>query len=135
MNRRVNSVLTDIRVQLEAEGDSVVAYGPGVPKNAGGDSTADAEAGVGGAVNPSDASDTLDLYLSGIADTLALEYDKDAGAAMSFVFSAASSLASAGLIPKIPSDSAPPEEIAIWLGKAKTCQFSYHVLNKAREMS
>jgi hypothetical protein len=134
MNTRVNSVLTDIRVQLEAEGD-VVAYGPGTPKNAGGDTTADAEAGVGGAVNPSDVSDTLDLYLSGIADLVALEYGKDAGAAMSFVFSAASSLASAGVIPKIPADSAPPEEIAVWLGKAKTCQFSHHVLTKAREMS
>lgn len=134
MNTRVNSVLTDIRVQLEAE-DNAVAYGPGAPKNAGGASQADAEAGVGGAVNPSDVGDTLDLYLSGIADLVALEYNKDAGAAMSFVFSAASSLASAGMIPKIPADSAPPEEIAVWLGKAKTVQFSHHVLSKAREMS
>lgn len=133
MNTRVNSVLTDIRQQLEAEGDAV-AYGPGTPKNAGGDTTADAEAGVGGAINPSDVSDTLDLYLSGIADLVSLEYGKDPGAAMSFVFSAASSLASAGIVPKMPSDGAAPEEIAVWLGKAKTCQFSHHVLGKARDM-
>jgi len=134
MNRRVNSVLTDIRVQMEAEGDVAVAYGPGVAQD-GADTTHDAEAGVGGAVNPSDASDTLDLYLSGISDLVSLEYGKNSNEAMNFVFSAASALASQGLVPAMPSDSADPEEIAIWLGKAKTCQFGHHVLSRAREMS
>ena len=133
MNRRVNSVLTDIRVQMEAEGNAV-AYGAGVPQ-AGADTTHDAEAGVGGAINPSDASDTLDLYLSGIADLIALEYGKKPNEAMNFVFSAASALAGKGMVPTMPSDSAPPEEVAIWLGKAKTCQFSHHVLSRAREMA
>jgi hypothetical protein len=100
----------------------------------GGDSTADAEAGSGGAVNPPNVSDTLDLYLSEIADLLTVEYGKGEEGAFKFVFDAAKALADEGAIPMIPEDKAADEEIAIWLGKAKSVQFGHQVLNKAREM-
>lgn len=134
MTPRVNRVLEDIRQTLEQEGgdDDAVAFGP-----TGADSTdagTEAQAGTGAAINPSDASDTLDQYLTDIADLLVLEYGKNDNEAMNFVFSAASQLARDGLVPDMPEDSAAPEEIAIWLGKAKSVQFSSHVLGRARAM-
>lgn len=135
MNHRINSVLEDIRTTLEAEGDDVTAYGPTVGADVGGVTNKDAEAGTGGAMNPSDVSNTLDLYLSEIADLLTLEYGKSETEAMSFVFSAASALASDGLIPSMPSDNASDDEVAQWLGKAKSVQFASQVLSRAQAMA
>jgi hypothetical protein len=135
MNSRINAVLEDIRTRLEAEGeDNVTASGPDVPADIGGDSTADAEAGSGGAINPPNVGDALDLYLSEIADLLTVEYGKSAEEAFKFVFDAAKALADEGAIPMIPEDEVADEEIAIWLGKAKSVQFGHQVLNRAREM-
>jgi hypothetical protein len=135
MNNRINAVLENIRATMEGEGDDATAYGPSVSGDVGGATNADAEAGAGGAVNPSDVSNTLDLYLSEISDLLTLEYGKNENEAMNFVFSAASALAREGVIPEVPSDSATDDEVAQWLGKAKSVQFASHVLNRAREMS
>lgn len=129
---RVNKVLEDIRATLEAEGDDVTAYGPAGSES--GETSGEAEAGTGGAINPSNASDTLDQYLTDIGDLLVLEYGKSDNEAMSFVFSSAGQLARDGVIPKMPDDDASPEEIAVWLGKAKSVQFASHVLGRAREM-
>lgn len=134
MNTRINSVLEDIRTTLEAEGDDAVAHGPAVPADVGGATNKDAEAGTGGAANPSDVNSTLDLYLSEIADLLTLEYGKNENEAMSFVFSAASSLSGDGVIPPMPNDNAPDDEVAAWLGKAKSVQFAHHVLQRAQQM-
>lgn len=135
MNPRLNAVLKSVRLHLEAEGnpDDAVAYGP--IGSGSGDSVDDAEAGSGGAVNPSNVSDTLDLYLSEIADLLTIEYGKSEDESLNFVFSAASTLAREGVIPPIPSDNAPEQEIAVWLGKAKSVQFASHVMQRAREMA
>jgi hypothetical protein len=136
MNTRINSVLEDIRHQLEAEGESsdVTASGPDTPAGVGGGSTAGAEAGSGGAINPPNVSDTLDLYITEIADLLTVEYDKTPEEAMKFVFDAAKALSDEGAIPPIPDDDTADEEIAIWLGKAKSVQFAHQVMNRAREM-
>lgn len=133
MDRRINAVLKNIRLTLEQEGADD-AYGPGITAAVGGKSTKDAEAGSGGAVNPSNVSDTLDIYVTDIADLISLEYDQPPEKAMTFVFSAADALAKDGVIPELPDDDAPPEEIALWLGKAKSVQFSNHVMQRARDM-
>jgi hypothetical protein len=133
MNKRINSVLEGIRNQLEAEGEDTT-YGPGIAADVGGASTQDAEAGSGGAINPPDVSDTLDIYVTEIADLISLEYDQTPEQALKFVFNAATALSKDGLVPPMPSDGAPPEEVAMWLGKAKSIQFSNHVMQRARDM-
>jgi len=135
MNRRLNGILESVRLVIEEDGEEdVVASGPDTPPDVGGDSTADAAAGDGGAVNPSDVGDTLDLYLSEIADLLTIEYDYSDEEAMNFVFNAAATLEDEGKMPTIPDDDATDEQMAEWLGIAKTCMFAGEVLQKAREM-
>lgn len=134
MNRQLNTALRRIRLHLESEGDDVVAHGPSVGAEVGGAAAATAQAGTGEAENPSTVSDTLDFYLAEIADLLTMEYDMSEDASFNFVFSAASALAKDGLVPEIPGDNASDDEIAIWMGQAKTCHFAGQVLARAREM-
>lgn len=77
----------------------------------------------------------LDRYVTQIADLLAIEYGMSPDKALGFVFAAATSLAKEGLVDPIPSDNASPDEISLWLGKARTQQFSHHVLTRAQKMS
>jgi hypothetical protein len=106
-----------------------------VSANQGGEDAATAAPGDGGADNPPDAGDTLDLYLSNIADLLGLEYDMDDSSAANFIYDVAEELASSGLLPEMPDDDAPAQEIAEWMGKAKSVQFAAMVLKRAREMN
>lgn len=131
---RLNHFLDEAIRLLEADGDDVTSHGPGVAADVGGSASVDAEAGEGGAVNPSDASDALDFYLNNMADLLGLEYGKTKSEAMSFVFSAVSQLVRDGMVPEIPGDNAAPQDIAIWLGKAKSVGLGAFVLGKAREL-
>lgn len=140
MNKRVNSVLQEVLVRLREQDEDGVdsddkPYGPGVDADIGGASAREAEAGAGGAVNPSDVGDTLDIYLSDIASILEIEYDMDDEDALQFVFSAADEMADEGLLPEMPEDEAEDEEIALWLGTAKTARFGSYVVAKAREMA
>lgn len=134
MNVRVNSVLRQVRRFLEQE-DDVTAYGPGVAADIGGEDAATAAPGEGGADNPATVGDALDAYLTNIADLLGLEFDLEDEEALNFVFDAADDLSGEGKLPEVPGDDSSDEEIALWLGNAKTVGFSAHVLSKAREMA
>jgi len=138
MNSKINKLLEAIRRQVvEEEGkdkDDITAYGPGVAADVGGASTADAEAGSGSAMNPTNIGDTVDQYIMTIADTISIQYDKTREEALKFVFDAATTLANDGDIPAPPDDDAADEEVAIWLGKAKSVDLAGQVLGKAREM-
>jgi hypothetical protein len=119
---RTNAVLSSIREELES------AWGPeGAPPTP---SSMGAAAGSGGAANPAETSDTLDLFLAEIADLAAIQYDLDDAAASSLIYDLADEM---GM--PIPDTGAAPEEVAAWLGRAKSMQFPQAVLHRAQEQA
>jgi hypothetical protein len=99
------------------------------PEGAGpSDAAAQAQPGEGTALNPSTAADALDLYLSEIADLLALQHGLDDETSAAMVYDVADEL---GM--PIPDEDAPEQEVAMWLGQAKTKMFATEVLKKASE--
>lgn len=127
MTPQINAVLKDIRAKLEdVYGPEQIGYQP-APDVTGG------VAGSGGAVNVQDATAALDLYMNAIVDRVSAVYGYAEDAATSLVFSVVGELASDGAIPDFPGEDAPTQELADWLGKAKSVGLMAQVLQTAAQ--
>jgi hypothetical protein len=125
MTPSVNAVMTKIRTRLQEESDAV-AWGPDMTQMAPTNHSKGAP-GDGGAENETDIPDALDRYLGGIAQNLIDNYGMSETSAFAKITSTARSLASAGTLPSMPSDSSDDQEIAEWMGKAASIAFAQHV--------
>ena len=133
MTPQINSLMDEIRRRLEKT--EMTAWGPeptGVPAD---DSHLAGQPGEGGADNITDVQDSLDLFLSDIADHLQALYELDDEGAYEFIFSVANDLAKEGSLPPVPGDEAPEEEISQWIGAAGSIMFAARVMCAAREQA
>jgi hypothetical protein len=125
MTPQINTVLQTIRLQLEQTGPAI----PGVS----GDSFLKGEPGSGGAENISDVEDAFDMYISDIVDIIMFETDMSDTQATDFVFHMADHLSSQGMLPELPEDESDEQELAAWMGKAKSVGFATQVFKAARD--
>ncbi len=130
MNSQINGVLEQIREKLDESSWSsgvVTPMPPGVapalPPIAN-SSPAD--------IPDEDVEDALDMYLSGMVDSLLNQYDATDEEAADTVFAAIDQAVQAGKLPELPADSASPEEISSWVGKATIANLQKLVNQYAR---
>lgn len=77
-----------------------------------------------------DVEDALNNYLDDIADALIdMGYDEDE--AVDLVLDVADEMAEDGLMPPLPDEDAPLEDVALWLGTAATVGFGPEVMAAA----
>jgi len=117
MTSKVNAVLEEIRSKLE---EQVAMH-------------SDGSAGAGEAENVTDIEDAFDLYLTGIMDALLADFDISEDDAMDFMFSVFDALAEEGMLPPFPDETAPEDQVASWLGTAKSVGAAMHVQQAAEE--
>jgi hypothetical protein len=133
MNAQINGVLEQIREKLleSAWGGAVVTpVPPGVTPDLPMANTAKAAD-----IPDSETDDALDMYLSGMVDSLLNQYDATDEEAADIVFAAIDRAVQDGKIPEMPSDNADPQEIPLWVGKATIANLSRYVNEFARENS
>ena len=128
MTPQINTVLDTIRRKMEG----MEAFGPEIPGVMPGSNNASLP-GDGGADNITDIEDTFDMFLSDIIDLLMFDSDIGEDEAADFIFYMADSMADEGMLPPMPDDGADEEELAAWMGKAKSIGFSNRVLKAARD--
>lgn len=129
MTPQINTVLETIRRQLA----QTEATGPAIPGVSSDDTHLAGEPGSGGADNISDIEDAFDMYISDIVDIIMFETDMADSQATDFVFYMADHLASQGLLPPLPEDESEEQELADWMGKAKSVGFATQVFKAARD--
>jgi hypothetical protein len=136
MTPQINRCLTDVRKKLSEDWEGP-AYGPS-SMGVGTDKGSKAASGEGGANNPGGytADNAWDKYISDICDHLMATWDIEEGQAMSLIQQVADEMAEDGLIPEYPAGGKADDEqdLAIWLGKAKSAGFHGAVYQKARDM-
>jgi hypothetical protein len=115
INEKALTLLTKVRQKLET------AWSP-----------EGEEPGEGSASNSSDAEDVLDLYLDAIVERLLEEFEISEDDAYDFVFACADELAEEEDLPEMPDDAASDQDVAVWVGQAKTLGFVGYVLGRAR---
>jgi hypothetical protein len=127
INEQVVSLLERVSKKVEAQMEA--AWGP----EAIAPSVASTKAAPGtlGAVNPSDADDSLNGYINNLIDQLLGSFDMTEDDAIDFVFASATSHIALG---SIPEDGASPMEISTWLGTAASVQFGGYVLGRAQSL-
>lgn len=125
METNITGSLTAIRTHLEE-----AAWGPEAATQ-----TRDQQASAGelDAVNDTTISDDVDAYFNEMIDQLLQAYDTTEDEAIEFVFDVADEMAEEGLIPAVPDEDADDEELALWLGQAKTAGLHIHVSEAANE--
>lgn len=67
-----------------------------------------------------DVDDALDVYLSGLVDSVMHQYDATDEEAADVVFACIDQLVSAGKLPDLPDDGAPESEVVTWVGRASS---------------
>ncbi len=126
MTPAVNSLFEKIRLQLESDMAELGILGE--------EDSSDAEGGDLGAVNPSDALEAFEDFLSGIADGLLAEFDIDEDEAIDFVFDVADDMAEEGLLDPMPEGD-DPKALGLWIGHATSAGFGLEVMKLANEMA
>lgn len=129
MNAQINGVLDQIRAKLEESswnGGVATSVAPDAapalpPMNS---SPAD--------IPDEQQDDALDMYLSGMVDSLMNQYDATDAEAADTVFAAIDQAVQDGKIPEMPDDNADPHEIPLWVGKATIANLSRYVNEFAR---
>jgi hypothetical protein len=119
-------LLTKIRIKMES------AWGPEAVDQPANSTAKNASAGDGGADNPTDVNDAMNMYLTNVVDRLMAEFEMSEDDAIEFVFSMSDELAEEGDLPPMPEDEAADQEVSIWLGKANSLGFTGYVLGRAR---
>ena len=135
MNAQINRCLSDVRKKL-AEDWEGPAYGPG-SMGIGTDKGNKAHPGEGGAENPGEYGDNAwDMYISGICDELMAIWEMEESQAMSLIQQVADEMAADGMLPEYPAGGKADDEqdLAIWIGKAKSAGLHGAVFQKARDM-
>lgn len=136
MTPEINRCLTDVRKKLAEDWDEA-AFGPG-SHGTGTDKDSKAAPGEGGAVNPADyqADSSWDMYIQDICDHLMAVWEIEEGEAMSLIQQVADEMAEDGLIPEYPAGGKADDDqdLAIWVGKAKSAGLHGAVFQKARDM-
>jgi hypothetical protein len=87
--------------------------------------------GTGQAKNTSDVDVALNTYLNAILTRLMTELGMDGDAGEALIYSTADKLATSRGLPPFPTDESSDEEVAIWVGKAKTMGFDNEVMKAA----
>jgi len=131
INEQVVDLLTKIRHKVEMKMES--AWGPEAVDQPDSSTAKNAFAGDGGAENPTDVNDALNMYLVNIVDRLMDEFEMGEDEAADFIFSCADELAEDGDLPPMPEDGAADQEVSVWMGKAHTLGFIGYVLGRARD--
>jgi hypothetical protein len=129
INEQVVSLLTNIRHKIEAKMES---WGPEAVDQPDNSTAKTAFAGDGGAENPTDANDALNMYLVNLCDRLMSEFGMGEDEALDFIFSCADEMTQDGELPPLPEDDAADQEVSVWLGKANSSGFGAYVLGRAR---
>lgn len=130
MNSRINVVLEQIQVKLDES-----AWGaPGQPSMPPDVSPVPPVAGAPGSrtVDSDDVEDALDMYLSGMVDSLMNQYDATDDEAADTVFAAIDNAVSMGKIPPLPEEDAKEPEVSLWVGKATLANLQRLVNEYAR---
>lgn len=130
MNAQINGVLDQIREKLNES-----AWGaPGQPSMPPDASPVPPTAGAPGArsISPADVEDALDMYLSGMVDSLLNQYDATDEEAADTVFAAIDQAVQAGVLPELPPDDASEQEVSLWVGKATLANLQRLVNEYAR---
>ncbi len=91
----------------------------------------DLDEGTGQAKNTSDVDTALNSYLNAILEHLVSELDMSEDEGQQLIYSVADKLAASGNLPPFPTDESSDDEVAIWIGKAKTLGFSNEVTKAA----
>lgn len=115
MNAQMNGVLEQLRLKMESQWGS-----PGTPSMPPDASPMPPTSGAPEArpIDGEDVEDALDMYLSGMVDSLLNQYDATDEEAADTVFAAIDQAVSAGKLPELPPDDASPQEISMWVGQA-----------------
>ena len=85
--------------------------------------------GTGQATNKSDVDAALTLYMDPILNHIVSEYGVGEEEGTNLIFKVADKLAASGDLPPMPSDESSDEDVAFWLGKAKTLGFESAVIS------
>ena len=130
MNAQINGVLEQIREKL-----SESAWGaPGQPPMPPDVAPVPPMAGTPGArsIAAADVEDALDMYLSGMVDSLLNQYDATDEEAADTVFAAIDQAVQSGVLPELPPDDAGTQEVSLWVGKATLANLQRLVNEYAR---
>ena len=130
MNSHKNGIPEQIRERLtEAPWGSVVTpvppgVKPALPAMDGTSSSKD--------LPDEETEDALDMYLSGMVDSLLNQYDATEEEAADTVFAAIDHAVEHGKLPEMPADGADDQEVSLWVGKATIANLSRIVNEYAR---
>ena len=130
MNAQINGVLEQIREKLMES-----AWGsPGLPSMPPDASPMPPTVGAPGSksIAAADVEDALDMYLSGMVDSLMGQYDATDEEAADTVFAAIDQAVKDGKLPEMPSDTAKEPEVSLWVGKATLARLQHLVNEYAR---
>ncbi len=129
MTPAINEVLKQIDKKITAE----AAWGPEVPAVDEPGSHYSGGPGDGGADNETDVEDAVDFYFDNIVDRLTQEFGMSDDEAMDLIYSTADEMADEGMIPEMPGEESDDEEVAAWLGKAKSVMLGNACILAARQ--
>lgn len=87
--------------------------------------------GTGQANNVPDVDATLDAYLNAVMDRILSEFEIEEDDAITLIYDTADALAASGQLPVFPDEDASYDDVAIWIGKAKTLGFDNEVIKAA----
>lgn len=115
MNAQINGVLEQVRLKMESQWGA-----PGTPSMPPDASPIPPTSGApeARAIPPDDVEDALDMYLSGMVDSLMNQYDATDEEAANVVFAAIDQAVAHGKLPELPADDASPQEVSLWVGQA-----------------
>jgi len=105
MNAEINTVLFKLFTELDAS--AIPTAAPSAPPSAP-------------APKGDDEEDALDMYLSGLVDSVMHQYDVTDEEAADVVFACIDDATEIGKLPELPDEDASVEAIATWIGKATT---------------
>jgi hypothetical protein len=130
MNAQINGVLEQIRVKLAESAWG----GPGLPSMPPDASPMPPTAGAPGSASmtSTEVEDALDMYLSGMVDSLMNQYDATDEEAADTVFAAIDQAVADGKLPELPDDDASEQEVSLWVGKATLARLQHLVNEYAR---
>jgi hypothetical protein len=130
MNAQINGVLEQIREKLAESAWGSPELPSALPPVS---STPPAVPPLGSSsIAPDDVEDALDMYLSGMVDSLMNQYDATDEEAADTVFAAIDQAVKDGKLPEMPSDTAKEPEVSLWVGKATIANLQRLVNEYAR---
>lgn len=130
MNTQINAMLGDVVRRVEAT--EAAAWGPEQDVE-----PTDYETGTPGtlgATNVGTAWDSYDAYFGEIIDSLMATYEVSEDDAVDLIYDVLDEMIEEGLIEEMPEDESPEEEVAVWLGKAKSVGLHIAVGEAAKEV-